>query len=254
IGAVGNNAAGVVGINWDVGLMACKFLNAAGSGLTDGAVTCLNYVAMMKDRGVDIVATNNSWGGDGYSQALYDAIKANGDRGLLFIAAAGNAAADNDTTLFYPANYYLPNVIAVAATTSTDSLASFSNYGRHTVHLGAPGQNILSTTPGNTYTSLSGTSMATPHVTGVAALLKLQAPTGDGGSIRNCLLAGGEARGSLANPTPGKRLNALGALPCRGAPVTSRLQPRTATIAGSPGSPVDLAVLNINCASPNGAV
>src|SRR3989449_4150049 len=124
----------------------------------------------MKDRGVNIVATSNSWGGGGFSQALYDAIEAHLQRGILFITAAGNAnpGSNNDTTPFYPAAYYLPNIIAVAATTRMDALASFSNFGRRTVHLGAPGQEILSTTPGNTYSSLSGTSMATPHVTGVA--------------------------------------------------------------------------------------
>src|SRR2546422_6291574 len=105
----------------------------------------------MKDRGVNIVATSNSWGGGGFSQALYDAIEAHLQRGILFITAAGNAnpGSNNDTTPFYPAAYYLPNIIAVAATTRMDALASFSNFGRRTVHLGAPGQEILSTTPRN---------------------------------------------------------------------------------------------------------
>ena len=120
IGAVGADGVGVVGVNWDVGLMACKFLSAAGSGFTSDAVDCLNYVAMMKDRGVNIVATNNSWGGGGFSQALYDAIDAHRQRGIIFIAAAGNSALNNDSALFYPAAYYLPNVISVAATDRFD--------------------------------------------------------------------------------------------------------------------------------------
>src|SRR6058998_985794 len=143
IGAVGNNGIGVAGVNWNVKLMACKFLNAGGSGSTDGAVSCLNYLAMMKDRGVNIVATNNSWGGGGFSQALYDAIDAQRQRGILFIAAAGNAGTNNDTSPTYPASYDLPNVISVASTTRTDALSSFSNRGRRTVHIGAPGSDIL---------------------------------------------------------------------------------------------------------------
>jgi subtilisin family serine protease len=103
----------------------------------------------------------------------------------------GNSNLDNDTSDFYPANYYLPNIIAVAATTSTDARASFSNFGRRTVHLGAPGDQILSTTPNNGYNTLSGTSMATPHVTGVAALLKAQDGTRDWRAIRNLILAVG---------------------------------------------------------------
>src|SRR6058998_2039341 len=254
IGAVGNNSKGVAGINWNVKLMACKFLNAGGSGSTDGAVSCLNYLAVMKDRGVNIVATNNSWGGGEFSQALYDAIDAHRQRGILFMAAAGNSALDNDTASFYPANYYLPNIIAVAATTSTDARASFSNFGRRTVHLGAPGDQILSTTPGNTYSTLSGTSMATPHVTGVAALLKAQDGTRDWRAIRNLILAGGDNQSSLADTVTQKRLNAYGSLTCSGSTILSRLRPIGNVITTSVGTPIDLAVLHINCAAPNGSV
>src|SRR6266567_7960763 len=253
IGAVGNNGIGVAGVNWNVKLMACKFLNAGGSGSTDGAVSCLNYLAMMKDRGVNIVATNNSWGGGGFSQALYDAIDAHRQRGILFIAAAGNSALDNDTASFYPANYYLPNIIAVAATTSTDARASFSNFGRRTVHLGAPGDQILSTTPNNTYGTLSGTSMATPHVTGVAALLKAQDGTRDWRAIRNLILAGGDNKSSLSNTVTQKRLNAFGSLNCTNSTILSRLRPIGNVVTTSAGTPIDLAVLSINCAAPNGS-
>src|SRR2546426_954281 len=199
IGAVGNNGVGVVGVAWTVRLMACKFLNAGGSGTTADAIDCLEYVKLMKDRGVNIVATNNSWGGGAFSQALFDAIEAHRQRGILFIAAAGNQASDNDATPFYPASYALPNVISVAATTQTDAKASFSNWGRRSVHLGAPGEAILSTTPGDTYQVMSGTSMATPHVTGVAALLKAQDPTRDWRAIKNLILTGGDTLPSLAN-------------------------------------------------------
>jgi len=254
IGASGNNGVGVVGINWNVSLMACKFLSAAGSGAIADAIDCLEYVKLMKDRGVDIVATNNSWGGTGFSQSLFDAIDAHLQRGILFVAAAGNNASSNDTTPFYPAAFYLPNVISVAATTRADALASFSNFGRQTVALGAPGEAILSTTPNNTYSVFSGTSMATPHVTGVAALLKAQDPTRDWRAIKNLILAGGDTIPALANTVTQKRLNALGALGCANAPVLSRLRPVSPSITGAVGTPIELAALNINCASPNGNV
>src|SRR5438034_6417713 len=208
----------------------------------------------MKHRGVNIVATNNSWGGGGFSQALYDAIDAHRQRGILFIAAAGNSSLDNDTASFYPANYYLPNIIAVAATTSTDARASFSNFGRRTVHLGAPGDQILSTTPNNSYGTLSGTSMATPHVTGVAALLKAHNGTLDWRAIRNLILAGGDNKSSLSNTVTQKRLNAFGSLNCTNSTILSRLRPIGNVVTTSAGTPVDLAVLHINCAAPNGSV
>ena len=254
IGAVGNNGVGVVGVNRTVRLMACKFLDATGSGNIADAIDCLEYVKLMKERGVNIVATNNSWGGGGFSQALFDAIEAHRQRGILFIAAAGNAGSNNDTTPMYPASYALPNVIAVAATTRTDAQAAFSNFGRRTVHLGAPGSEILSTTRGNTYQIFSGTSMATPHVTGVAALLKAQDPERDWRAIKNLILAGGDTISSLANTITGKRLNARGALACSNATVLSRVLPVANPLTGSVGTPVDLAVLHINCANPNGPV
>ncbi|PYM93048.1 MAG: peptidase S8 [Candidatus Rokuibacteriota bacterium] len=252
IGAVGNNGVGVVGVNWTVRIMACKFLNASGSGTTSDAIDCLEYVKLMKDRGVNIVATNNSWGGGGFSQALLDAIEAHLQRGILFIAAAGNNSSDNDVTPAYPAGYNLPNILAVAATTRTDALASFSNFGRRTVHLGAPGQEILSTTPGNTYSVFSGTSMATPHVTGVAALLKAQDPSRDWRALKNLILAGGDPNFSLTNTITQRRLNARGALACANTTVLSRLLPAGGAITGAVGTPVVLAALHINCAIPNG--
>ncbi|PYV43573.1 MAG: peptidase S8, partial [Acidobacteria bacterium] len=255
IGAVGNNGIGVTGVNWNVKLMACKFLDADGSGWDSDAISCLNYLAMMKDRGVNIVATNNSWGSPWDSQALHDAIDAHRQRGILFMAAAGNDyGTDNDSVGNFPSSYYLPNIIAVAATTQTDSLAWFSNFGKRTVHVGAPGYQILSTTPGNTYGTLSGTSMATPHVTGVAALLKAQDVTRDWRAIRNLILAGGDSKSSLTDTVTQKRLNAYGSLTCSGSTILSRLRPVGTSITASAGTPIDLAVLHINCAAPNGSV
>lgn len=254
MGALGNNGVGVVGVNWSVRLMACKFLDAFGSGTTAGAIACLDYVRIMKDRGVNIVATSNSWGGGGFSQALLDAIDVHRQQGILFIAAAGNSAGDNDTSPMYPASYYLANIISVASTTRTDARSSFSNVGRRTVHLGAPGSEILSTTIGNTYSTFSGTSMATPHVTGVAALLKAQNPARDWRAIKNLILAGGDNNSSLASTITQKRLNARGALTCSASTVLSRLRPIGTTITAAVGTPVNLAALHINCANPNGSV
>src|SRR6266567_1727488 len=178
IGAVGNNGVGVVGVNWQVSLMSLKFLGPDGGSSAD-AIRAYNYAKQMRDlwtasngiRGANIRVLNNSYGGGGYAQAAADAINALGQAGILFVAAAGNDARDADVAPNYPANYSLPNVISVAAADSLDRLAGFSNYGPHTVTMGAPGSSILSTTPNNTYSVFSGTSMATPHVTGAAALL-----------------------------------------------------------------------------------
>lgn len=171
IGAVGNNLTGVVGVNWDVGIMALKFLGANGSGSTSNAIECLDYAIA---NGAHL--TNNSWGGGGFSTALRDAITRAQLDNQLFVAAAGNSGTNNDTSPHFPSSYPQDNVIAVAATDVDDNLASFSNFGEASVDLAAPGVAILSTTRNNSYASSSGTSMATPHVTGAAALLLANSP------------------------------------------------------------------------------
>src|SRR5262249_38325186 len=172
----GNNGVGVVGVNWTTSIIGAKFLNASGSGSTADAVNAIDFViktkqAFASSNAANVRVLSNSWGGGGFSQALLDEVNLANSNDILFVAAAGNNASNNDATPFYPASFNAPNVIAVAATDYTDHLASFSNYGTKSVLLAAPGVGIVSTTIGNTYSNFSGTSMATPHVSGAAALV-----------------------------------------------------------------------------------
>lgn len=216
IGAKGGNGKGVAGVNWTVTMISAKFLGSRG-GTTANAIKAVDYFTDLKtNHGLNIVATNNSWGGGGYSQALYDAIERANKAGILFIAAAGNGnqggkAINIDSKPSYPASYTNSNIISVAAITSSGAIASFSNYGAASVDLGAPGVGIYSTLPPNTYGSYSGTSMATPHVTGAAALYASTHVGATAANIKSAILASTVATSSLAGKTvTGGRLNVSG--------------------------------------------
>lgn len=189
IGASGNNGIGVAGVAWNTTLVAVKFLDAQGSGTLDNAVKSIDYATRV---GVKIMS--NSWGGGAFSQALMDSISRAKDAGILFVAAAGNDGTNNDTTPEYPASYQVDNIVSVAAVDAAGNLADFSCYGKTTVHVAAPGVHVLSNVPTTTaasgFASWSGTSMATPHVTGVAALLMSQHPEQDYATIKARIIAG----------------------------------------------------------------
>lgn len=230
IGGAGGNGIGVAGVNWNVTMISTKFLGTTG-GYTSDAIKALDYLTDLKTRhGINIVASNNSWGGGGYSSALHSAIIRNATAGILFVAAAGNGGSDgvgdnNDSTANYPSNYSTlqgtsttsaasyEGVIAVAALTSTGTLASYSNYGATTVDIAAPGSGINSTLPGGTYGNYSGTSMATPHVTGTVALYAAAYPGSTATTIRDAILGSARATTALAGKSvTGGRLDVAAAL------------------------------------------
>lgn len=203
IAAVGNNGIGVVGVCWKAKIMPLKFLGAGGAGSTAEAANAILYATTMGAR-----IMSNSWGGGGLSQALRDAIQVADNAGVIFVAAAGNSASDNDLTAHYPSSYDCKNVIAVAATDSYDLLASFSCYGLTSVDIAAPGVAIRSTTPGGGYASYSGTSMAAPHVAGAAALAWSQAPAKTHTQIISDILSGATPLSALdGKVVTGGRLN-----------------------------------------------
>jgi len=207
IGGIGGNGAGVAGVNWNVQLVATKFLSSSGSGNVSNAVKSVDYfttASLLAGSSQNFVATNNSWGGGGSSQAMLDAITRAAKADILFVAAAGNSKSNNDVTASYPSNYDTKAsagydaVIAVASITNTGALSSFSSYGATQVDIAAPGSSIYSTLPGSTYGSLSGTSMATPHVAGAAALYASANPNATAAQIKAAILATAETTTSLS--------------------------------------------------------
>ena len=198
IGAVGNNATGIAGINWSVQLLSLKAFDQYGNANISDVVACMNKLVALRQRGFNIRVANHSWSTNSYSQALRDAFASAEAAGILHVAAAGNFTTDLDFVPAYPAAFPGRGILAVSSTSSTDGMAPFTNFGHVEVDLAAPGHNILSTVPTGTcshcdpsgYKLLSGTSMATPHVSGVAAAL----------FHLNPLLTPAEARDLLLNP------------------------------------------------------
>ena len=240
LGAVSDNSLGISGVSRHVKLIACKFLDENGFGSSADALKCMEYVNHLKQvLGQDIRLTNHSWGGGGFSQALEDGLAGLDQPGMvpmLHLAAAGNFNSNNDEVPFYPASYELDNIVAVAATDHNDSYAFFSNYGLEGVDLAAPGVSILSTVPTGIcsrcdptgYRLLHGTSMATPHVAGIAALLWTKDPTFTVAEVKQILLDSSEPLTDLSKRTvTDGRVNAVQAL-------TTELGPSAPAITSTP--------------------
>jgi subtilisin family serine protease len=237
IAGVGDNGIGVSGVAWNTQIMALKFLDGNGSGYLSDAIYAIDYAAANGAR-----ITSNSWGGGGYSQAMADSIEAAGEAGVLFVAAAGNSSSNNDTSPTYPCSYELPIIVSVAATTRFDERAYFSNYGATSVDLAAPGAEIFSTKKQGTYGYFSGTSMATPHVTGAAAMILGKNPLLTPAQVKAILLDSVDPIPALDGRTlTGGRLNLRRALD-QAAPPWFSLDPTSGVVAPGTTENVTLSI------------
>jgi len=213
IGAEGGNGIGIAGVNWNVKIMPLRFMDGDGAGTTKDAIEAINYVIDRKRAGVNVRIISASWGSTTRSRALEDVIRKAYDEGILFVAAAGNAGSDNDQTPHYPSSFNLGNVVSVAALNRNDQLASFSNYGVNSVHVAAPGEEILSTWLEHSFSEKKGTSMATPFVAGVAALILSQNPKMSVDDLRAKILKSVDPVPSLkGRVSSGGRINAAKAV------------------------------------------
>jgi thermitase len=213
IGAEGGNGIGIAGVNWNVKIMPLKFMDAEGTGTTKDAVEAINYVIDRKRAGVNVRIISASWGSTAKSRAMEDVIRKAYEEGILFVAAAGNSSSDNDVSPHYPSSYNLGNVVSVAALNRKDELAAFSNYGAQSVNVAAPGEEILSTWLKNGFEERKGTSMATPFVAGVAALVLARNPNISVDELRALLLKSVDPLPALKGKvSSGGRINAAKAV------------------------------------------
>ena len=213
IGAEGSNDIGISGVNWKVQIMPLKFMNAGGFGTTKDAIEAINYVIDRKKAGVNVRIISASWGSTQKSRALEEVIRKAYESDILFVAASGNASTNNDRNPHFPSSYNVPNVISVAALDRNDQLAKFSNYGVKSVAIAAPGVDILSTWLGNEYEEKSGTSMATPVVAGVAALIVAEHPRISVDDLKKKVLASVDPLPALKDKVAtGGRVNAAKAV------------------------------------------
>jgi subtilisin family serine protease len=261
IGAEGDNKFGGRGVMKDVKIIACKFLDETGSGSASDAILCLNYfrdLSLRAQSPVKIFATSNSWGGAETSQALVDAIQEQQNLGILFFAAASNEGQNNDIVDIFPADIPLANIVSVSSIDHNGLMSSFSNFGKRSVHLSAPGEAILSTTIGNDYELMDGTSMAAPFAAGLAGLIKANNPDLNYIQVKNLLMAGGILEPGLVDLTiSGRRIrgvdnNGLGSLSCKDQIVSGRLSPSWDRLVLPVGKSLILSAININCEKPNG--
>ncbi len=233
IGAVGNNGFGVVGVNWATSIMGMKSFDSAGFGATSDIINAIEFAIQTKaafGASANVRVLNNSYGCQGcLSQAFQGEINKAYDNNILFVAAAGNNGTKNDQTPSYPANYQ--NVVAVAAIDSSGNRASFSNYGPNTVPLAAPGVNIFSTLRENRYGSMDGTSMATPHVSGSAALILSACGSLGTNALRNQILSNAVMTPAVDGVVQNGVLNVNNAIqPCVRPPISVTVAPASATL------------------------
>ena len=252
--AAEDNSVGVVGVIPTAKIIACKWLGSDGSGFISNAIKCLTYFKDLKDAGIDVLLTNNSWGIGTNSAALYDAIAEHQTLGILFIAAAGNSAYNHDYQTDYPSGFDLTNIISVASTDHNDALSDFSDYGAHSVAIGAPGEDIYSLSHTGGYTELSGTSMAAPHVSGLAGIIKASDDSLNWIQIKNLVLAGGEIVDGTEDYTYSKRRirgydsGGVGSLTCSNINLKAQLEPTVSNLSIKKGGTLNLTALNIDCA------
>ncbi|MBF0565214.1 MAG: S8 family serine peptidase [Nitrospirae bacterium] len=283
IGALGNNDQppevnkALAGVNWKVKMIPCKGCDNGHCYLSD-QLKCMDYFYGLKSNlGIDVAAVNASFGDNAYSNARYDAIKKLMEAGVVFVTAAGNGGVvaagvgdDTDVYSYYPSGYDLPNIISAASIGNGGKLSAFSNYGARSVSVYAPGENILTTnttsSPGGGITFGSGTSEAAAFVTGLVALIKAQDRSRGWVELKNLVLSSGRylTDASVQVPTAGRVLtgkmirawdaNGAGALTCSGKVVKRRLRPVSDSVNVMLGESVNISVLNINCAKPNGEI